>query len=67
MANTHSPTFKPADSPNLTVGRPFPAIFSTAMSLRLSVPTREAGNSRRSLNLTMISSAFATTWLLVMT
>ncbi|MCY1180744.1 hypothetical protein D9M73_212120 [compost metagenome] len=67
MATTHSPTLSFSESPSFTIGRSLPSIFSSATSVRGSVPTNLAGNSLRSDRRTRISSASAITWLLVIT
>ena len=66
IANTHSPTLSFSGSPMATLGRLAASIFSSATSVRLSVPTTLALNSRRSASLTLTSSAPSTTCALVM-
>ena len=65
MASTHSPVLRFAGSPILTTGRSAASILITATSVRLSAPTSLAGNSRRSVRRTVISSASPTTCALV--
>src|SRR5215475_7309143 len=68
IATTQSPTLRPSESPSLAVGRLVPAsIFSTARSVFGSRPITLALNSRPSFDVTVISFAFSTTWLLVRT
>jgi hypothetical protein len=54
-----------ADLPSFTVGRLFASIFSTAMSVCLSLPMTFALNSRRSVRRTVTVSALSTTCALV--
>ena len=65
MASTHSPAFSAWLLPSGTVGRPLASIFSTATSVLASWPSTLARNSRRSVSLTVTSSAPRTTWALV--
>jgi hypothetical protein len=66
IAATHSPTFKSAELPRVTVGRPVASTFSNATSVRRSAPTTFALNSRLSFaRRTVTSSESATTWALV--
>ena len=51
---------------DLSTGRSFASIFTTAMSVCLSVPRTLPLNSRLSVRRTMISSASSTTWAFVM-
>ena len=67
MASTHSPTCRSRELPSFTVGRSFASILSTATSVCGSAPSTLARNSRRSVSLTVTSSAFLTTWALVST
>ena len=67
MAMTHSPTRSLLISPIFTAGRPLASIFTTATSVRLSLPTILALNSRLSVSVTMTSSAPSTTCALVIT
>src|SRR5215469_6720163 len=68
MATTHSPTLSASESPSCATGRSaLASILSTARSVLGSRPRTFAGNSRPSLSATLISFAFSTTWLLVMT
>ena len=64
---THSPTLRRDTSPMRTAGNPVASIFTTATSLRLSVPTIRALNSRLSGSVTKTWSAPSTTWALVIT
>ena len=61
MASTHSPTLTLDESPSFKKGNFFPSTFKTAISLLASEPINFAINSRLSLSLTIISSAFFTT------
>ena len=65
MATTHSPIRVFSGSPTGTTGRSLASIFSTAMSVVLSLPSTFAVNSRLSVSLTVTSSASATTCALV--
>ena len=65
IATTHSPTLSLFGSPNFTDCRPAASILITATSVRRSAPITFALNSRLSLNLTVISSAWSTTWAFV--
>ena len=67
MAMTHSPTRSLPTSPVRTKGRPVASIFSTAISVRSSLPKTLALNWRLSVSLTVTSSAPSTTWALVIT
>ncbi len=67
MAITHSPTLRRFTSPIFTAGSPVASILTTATSVRLSLPTILALNSRLSVSVTMTSSAPSTTWALVIT
>ena len=67
IATTHSPTRVPAGSPIATTGRSFASIFSTAMSVVLSLPRTLAVNSRLSVSVTTTVSAPSTTCALVST
>ncbi|MNN47918.1 hypothetical protein D3C81_1623620 [compost metagenome] len=64
-AMTQSPTRGAAASSKLTNGKASPSTLMTARSVPSSRPIRRAFSSRPSLSLTLISSAFSTTWLLV--
>jgi hypothetical protein len=61
MAATHSPTLSLSGSPMVTLGSPVASILSNAISVRLSVPTTFALNSRLSVSLTSTSLASSTT------
>ena len=65
MASTHSPTASWRVLPSGSVGKPLASILSTATSVLSSWPSTLALNSRRSVNLTVTSSAPRTTWALV--
>ncbi len=67
MASTRSPTWASLRSSMARVGRlsPFTSIFSTAMSARASSSRTLAGNWRRSLSTTWMSSPPLITWWLV--
>ena len=67
MATTHSPTFRRSLSPMRTKGNPVASSLTTAMSVRRSVPTMRALNSRLSVKVTSTSSAPSTTCALVIT
>ena len=66
IANTQSPTRNLAGSPKATLDSPVASILISATSVRLSEPITLALNSRLSFKVTVISSAAATTWALVM-
>ena len=65
MASTHSPTFRPRESPIFTVGSSFASILMTAMSDLVSTPMTLAVYSRRSVMRTTTSLAPLTTCALV--
>ncbi len=58
IATTHSPTLSLSGSPMTTRGRSLASIFSSATSVRLSVPTTLAMNSRLSDSRTVTSVGF---------
>ena len=65
MASTTSPTCSARTSPSATTGSWSSSIFSTAMSVSGSLPTRRARVWRPSASCTSISVASSTTWWLV--
>ncbi len=68
IASTQSPTSAASESPHSTAGRGRAAsTFSSARSVRGSRPTTSACSSVSSCRITLMSSASATTWLLVTT
>jgi hypothetical protein len=67
IASTQSPTCTALASPRFTVGRFLASIFSTAMSVAVSLPSTRASNSRRSASLTVTRLASRTTCALVST
>ena len=61
MAATHSPTLSWLESPIFSAGKSFASIFTTAISVCLSVPRTLPSNSRLSVRRTTILSAPSTT------
>ncbi len=67
IASTHSPTRILLESPVRRYGRLVAVSLSSATSERRSAPSTLALNSRRSVSVTVTSSAPSTTWALVST